>query len=181
MKLCITFLPPRAARKIKGCRVGMIYCVPLPHFSKRHFMLEQLKREKSKTHNLMTQLKSPDVNNARLSRSAVCGLREEMFSFQRKGVEWRVQEILLMSREPGTTRDREYAGTERLGALVRDPPIKRPPLVFLYDTLWECCERFIIWGLLNHCNPMSYTGSTLFPIKSSCFLPKLPLKILWEC
>lgn len=102
-------------------------------------MLEQLKREKSRTHNLMTQLKCPDVNNARLSHSVVCGLREGMFSFQRKGVEWRVQEVLLMSREPGSTRDSEYAGTERLGALVRDPPLNRPPLVFLYDTLWECC------------------------------------------
>lgn len=32
-----------------------------------------------------TALKCPDVNNARLSHSAVRGLREEMFSFQRKG------------------------------------------------------------------------------------------------
>ena len=45
-----------------------------------------------------------------------------MFSFQRKEVEWRVQEILLTSRECGSTGGKEYTGAELLGALVRDPP-----------------------------------------------------------
>ena len=59
----------------------------------------------------------------------VCGLREEMFSFQRKEVEWRVQEILLTSRESGSTGGKDYAGAELLGALVRDAPYISPSCV----------------------------------------------------
>ena len=67
----------------------------------------------------------------RLSHSAVRGLREEMFSFQREEVEWRVQESLLMSREPGSTRVKEYAGAELFGAPGEGPTLSRPSCVFV--------------------------------------------------
>lgn len=54
-----------------------------------------------------------------------------MFSFQREEVEWRVQESLLMSREPGSTRVKEYAGAELFGAPGEGPPLSRPSCVFV--------------------------------------------------